>query len=50
MPLAAWEYLYLEKLTCDTLGNSCRDRLLLLPSDALRAAERTQRFTNELSL
>lgn len=24
MPLAAWEYLYLEKLTCDTLGNSCR--------------------------
>lgn len=40
----SWEF------TSDKLGNSLRRWVFLLPSDALRAAERIQRFTNELSL
>lgn len=40
----SWEF------TRDKLGNSLRRWVFLRPSDALRAAERIQRFTNELSL
>lgn len=40
----SWEF------TSDKLGNSLRRWVFLLPSDALRAAERIQRFTNELPL